>query len=107
MGSEVACLHPFSEFGTEALTIGPNDSFHFIKYEDLSMSSKSIGLISVEEAYSKQMVLERLNISQKFWDQMLAAGLPFTAVGHSRWVTGADLIDFLKRHSIRKEVEAI
>lgn len=70
------------------------------------MSVKSMGVISAEEAYSKSVLLERLGISQKFWDQMLDAGLPFSAVGHSRWVTGADVIEFLKRHSIRKEAEA-
>ena len=70
------------------------------------MSAKSIGLISSHEAYSKTMVLQRLGISQRFWDQMIAAGLPYTTVGHSRWVTGADLIDFLKCHSHRHRVTA-
>ena len=71
------------------------------------MSSKTLGVISVHEAYSKQMVLERLGISQKFWDQMLDAGLVYTPVGHSRWVAGSDLIEFLKTHSVRKQVEAL
>lgn len=38
---------------------------------------------------------------------MLDAGLPYSPVGHSRWVTGADLIEFLKRHSVTKQPEAI
>jgi hypothetical protein len=71
------------------------------------MSAKPLGVICATEAYSKTMVLERLGISQKFWDQMIAAGLPYAAVGHSRWVTGADLIEFLRRHSLTKQAEAI
>ena len=71
------------------------------------MSAKLFGVISTDEAYSKAMVLERLGISQKFWDQMLDAGLPFAAVGHSRWVTGGDLIEFLKKHSVTKQPEAV
>ena len=65
------------------------------------------GLIHSNEAYNKQMVLQRLGISQKFWDHMLEEGLPYTAVGHSRWVTGADLIEFLKKHSMKKQTEAV
>ena len=71
------------------------------------MSVKSLGIIRSEEAYSKSMVLQRFAISQKAWDKMLNEGLPYTAVGHSRWVTGADLIEFLKSHSIRKHAEAV
>ena len=71
------------------------------------MSVKSLGIIRSEEAYSKSMVLQRLNISQKFWDQMIRDGLPYSAVGHSRWVTGADLIEYLKRHSIVKQPAAV
>lgn len=71
------------------------------------MSSKTHGVISAHEAYSKQAVLERLGISQKFWDQMLDAGLVYTAVGHSRWVAGSDLIEFLKNHSVRKQPQAL
>lgn len=71
------------------------------------MSNKALGVISVHEAYSKQIVLERLGVSQKFWDQMLDAGLPYSAVGHSRWVAGSDLIEFLKNHSVRKETPAL
>lgn len=60
------------------------------------------GLIHSDEAYSKKMVLTRLGISQKFWDKMLDEGLPYTTVGHSRWVTGKDLIEHLRRKAERK-----
>lgn len=60
------------------------------------------GLIHADEAYSKKMVLNRLGISQKFWDKMLDEGLPYTTVGHSRWVTGKDLIEHLRRKAERK-----
>lgn len=60
------------------------------------------GIIHTDEAYSKQMVLNRLGISQKFWDKMLDEGLPFTTVGHSRWVTGKNLIEHLRRKAERK-----
>ena len=43
--------------------------------------SHSFGVIDVAEAYSKTMVLERLGISQKFWDKMLDEGLPL----HTCW----------------------
>jgi hypothetical protein len=71
------------------------------------MAGKDSGIIRSDEAYSKTMVLERLGISQKFWDQMLDAGLPYAGVGHSRWVIGADLIQFLRNHSVRKADQAI
>jgi hypothetical protein len=60
------------------------------------------GVINAAEAYSKRMVLERLGISQKVWDKMLDEGLPFTNVGHTRWVTGKDLIEHLTRKAERK-----
>lgn len=63
------------------------------------------GVIRMDEAYSKQMVLRLLGISQKFWDKMLDEGLPFTSVGHTRWVTGAALIQHLSRNSERKRNE--
>jgi hypothetical protein len=56
----------------------------------------------MDEAYSKQMVLEKLGISQKFWDKMIAEGLPYTNVGHTRWVTGQDLIEHLSRNAERR-----
>ena len=60
------------------------------------------GVINSAEAYSKQMVLQLLGISQKFWDKLLDEGLPFTAIGHTRWVTGKDLIEHLTRKAERK-----
>lgn len=65
------------------------------------------GVIRTDEAYSKVMVLERLGISQKFWDKMLDEGLPYTVVGHSRWVTGEALIKHLNKHARRKTNESI
>jgi hypothetical protein len=70
------------------------------------MATKTTGVIRSDEAYSKTMVLERLGISQKFWDQMLDKGLPYAHVGHCRFVTGAALIEFLQRHSVTKQTEA-
>ena len=52
------------------------------------MANTVTGLVHTSEAYNKKMVLERLGISQKFWDKMLDEGLPYTVIGHSRWVTG-------------------
>ena len=60
------------------------------------------GVIHADEAYSKRSVLERLGISQKFWDKMLDEGLPYTVVGHTRWVTGKHLIEHLSRNAERK-----
>lgn len=68
------------------------------------MSGHPMGMISAHEAYSKQEIILRLRISQKFWDKMLDDGLPFTAVGHTRWVTGKDLIEFLSRNAERKQL---
>uniref|UniRef100_A0A7C2PBF8 Topoisomerase II n=1 Tax=Schlesneria paludicola TaxID=360056 RepID=A0A7C2PBF8_9PLAN len=60
------------------------------------------GTIHAQEAYSKEEVLRRLGISQKFWDKMLDEGLPYSNVGHARWVTGQALIEHLSQHSERK-----
>ncbi len=62
----------------------------------------SVGVISANEAYSKQEVLSRFKISQSSWDKMLDAGLPYSAVGKTRWVTGKDLIEFLNRNTVIK-----
>jgi hypothetical protein len=62
----------------------------------------STGTVCAHEAYSKQVLLQRMGISQKFWDTMLDEGLPYTQVGHSRWVTGQDLIEHLRRKAERK-----
>ncbi len=66
------------------------------------MAMVSSGVIRTDEAYSKLMVLQKLGISQKFWDKMLAEGLPYTNVGHTRWVTGQALIEHLSRNAERK-----
>ena len=71
------------------------------------MTTKDTGFIRADEAYSKRMVLQRLGISQKFWDKMLDEGLPYTPVGHSRWVTGEALIKHLNKQAERKTNEAI
>lgn len=60
------------------------------------------GVINANEAYSKRAILQRLGISQKVWDKMLDEGLPYTVVGHTRWVTGKDLIQHLQKHAERK-----
>lgn len=60
------------------------------------------GVIHAAEAYSKQTVLNRLGVSQKVWDQFLDDGLPYTTVGHTRWVTGLAIIEHLQRHAKRK-----
>lgn len=62
------------------------------------------GVIHADEAYSKRIVLERLGISQKVWDRMLDEGLPYTVIGHTRWVTGNDLIQHLQKHAKRKRL---
>jgi len=65
--------------------------------------NRKFGVISAQEAYSKHSILQRLGISQKFWDRMLDDGLPYTVIGHSRWVTGQDLIEHLSRNAERKQ----
>ncbi len=70
------------------------------------MNNKFFGLISTEEAYSKAIVMQRLGISQKFWDKMLDEGLPYACVGHTRWVTGRDLIAHFEKRSQTKEGQA-
>ncbi|MEK6257895.1 MAG: topoisomerase II [Planctomycetota bacterium] len=62
----------------------------------------TLGSISDNEAYSKQETLRRLEVSQKVWDKMLDEGLPYTIVGHSRWVTGKNLIEHFSRNAERK-----
>ena len=67
------------------------------------MANHLTGFINECDAYSKAMVLERLGISQKFWDKMLDDGLPFTEIGHTRWVTGKNLIEYMSRKSEIKQ----
>ena len=62
------------------------------------MPKLATGLINSQEAYSKYEVMNRLGISQRFWDQMLNNGLPYANVGHSRWVTGQAIIDYMNKH---------
>ena len=66
------------------------------------MTGKLTGVINAHEAYSKSEVMNRLGISQRFWDQMLDNGLPYANIGHGRWVTGQALIDYITTHSERK-----
>lgn len=66
------------------------------------MSTSRTGRIHLDEAYSKTEAMQRLGISQKFWDKMLDEGLPYTVVGHTRWVTGRDVLDYLQRNAERK-----
>ena len=67
------------------------------------MQAKHKGVISANESYSKQMILELLGVSQKFWDRLLDEGLPFCNVGHTRWVSGRHLIEHLEKHSTTKD----
>jgi hypothetical protein len=67
------------------------------------MANQLTGFINADDAYSKAVVLERLGISQKFWDKMLDDGLPFTEIGHTRWVIGKNLIEYLSRKSEIKQ----
>lgn len=68
----------------------------------MNKTSVSGGVIRTGEAYSKKELLMRLGISQRFWDQMLDEGLPYSPVGHTRWVTGDDVIEHFKRRSTIK-----
>lgn len=68
----------------------------------MAQRKNSLGLVNNDEAYSKRTVLDRLGVSQKVWDKMLDEGLPFTTVGHTRWVTGKALIEHLTRTAERK-----
>jgi hypothetical protein len=67
-----------------------------------AVANDSPGVISAHEGYSKQEVLKRLKISQKFWDKMLDDGLPYSLIGKSKWVTGKDLLAFLARTAEHK-----
>jgi hypothetical protein len=60
------------------------------------------GVINRHEAYSKATLLARLGISQKFWDKLLDDGLPYTIVGHTRWVTGEALINHFMQRAEQK-----
>lgn len=60
------------------------------------------GVIHADEAYSKQVLLKVLGISQRFWDKMLDEGLRYTTVGHTRWVMGEELLNWMHRNAERK-----
>ncbi|EMI17915.1 hypothetical protein LF1_10960 [Rubripirellula obstinata] len=66
------------------------------------MPQIDVGVINVNEAYSKQMLLKKLCVSQKYWDKLLSEGCPYSVVGHSRWVTGQALIEHLTRNAETK-----
>lgn len=68
--------------------------------------SNEAGVIRIDEAYSKQCVLSRLKVSQRFWDKMLDEGLPYTNVGHTRWVTGEAIMNYLKKFAQTKPDQA-
>jgi hypothetical protein len=61
-----------------------------------------VGIINANELYTKQELLRRLGISQKFWDKMLDDGLPYSKVGHAKCVAGKDVIEHLSRQAERK-----
>jgi hypothetical protein len=65
------------------------------------MTKSLTGVIHAQEAYSKTQAMLRLGISQRFWDKMINDGLPYAEVGHARWVTGRDLIEYMEKHAIR------
>ena len=71
--------------------------------EDLAMKVAVEGVIHRHEAYSKATLLARLGISQRFWDKLLDEGLPYTIVGHTRWVTGEALISHLVVRAQQKQ----
>jgi hypothetical protein len=66
------------------------------------MAHTTTGTINSHESYSKQTVLQRLGISQKFWDKMIADGLPVCSIGHQKWITGQALIDYMNRNAQTK-----
>lgn len=68
----------------------------------MARGSQSLGVVNAAEAYSKRTILDRLGVSQKVWDKLLDEGLPFTTVGHTRWVTGKALIEHLTRNAEQK-----
>ena len=71
--------------------------FSFFPKERGMKKSFDTGLVRRDEAYSKTKVMERLGISQSFWDKMLDDGLPFASVGHGRWVTGESLFRYFEK----------
>ena len=64
--------------------------------------SITLGVICTHEAYAKRELMQRLSISQKFWDKMIAEGLPVTQIGHGKWVSGQSVMEYLERHAQSK-----
>lgn len=71
------------------------------------MTSLTVGVIHADDAYSKEVLLKILGISQKFWDKMLDTGLPYTQVGHARWVTGENVLNWFYRNQERKDDQGL
>ena len=42
------------------------------------------------------------NLSKICFGKLLDEGLPYTVIGHTRWVTGKDLIEHLQGNAERK-----
>jgi hypothetical protein len=66
------------------------------------MKRPAEGVINRDEAYSKAELLARLGISQRYWDKLLDEGLPYTIVGHTRWVTGEALMKHFNERAEHK-----
>ena len=80
------------------------DFYDHLNFMERAMKHNgTTGVVNAHEAYSKNTVLELLGISQKFWDKLLDEGLPYTTVGHTRWVTGKNLIEHFSRNAERKQ----
>lgn len=67
----------------------------------MKRAQAAAGVIRSDEGYSKTELLQRLQISQKFWDRMIAEGLPVANIGHAKWVTGSAVLGYIERHSVR------
>ena len=69
------------------------------------MPQHTTGIIRADEAYSKAIVMERLGISQKFWDKMLEreGASPTRRSATHRLGDGKDLIEYLSRKSATKQ----
>lgn len=93
------CGHQFlpdvlSSYVSTRLLLRHISEQHFVHRVKKSFDT---GLVRRDEAYSKTKVMERLGISQSFWDKMLDDGLPFASVGHGRWVTGESLFRYFEK----------
>lgn len=62
-----------------------------------------VGVIDERKAYSKEQLMKHLGVSQKTWDKMLDEGLKFTEIGHTRWVIGRNLIEYMERTAKTKQ----